>query len=138
MGYDITDVSLNEGGRQRIQWADRQMQVLQLIRERFAAEKPLVGERIGCCLHVTSETANLMRALQAGGAEVALCASNPLSTQDEVAASLVADYELPVFACHGSPRRKWAFTKRIAPEPQSSFTLSSGFRSSSGAISSMS
>lgn len=104
MDFDITDVSLNEAGRLRIEWADRQMKVLELIRARFAAERPLVGERIGCCLHVTSETANLMRTLQAGGAQIALCASNPLSTQDEVAASLVADFEVPVFAQHGEDR----------------------------------
>ena len=104
MDYDVTDVSLNDLGCLRIEWADRQMKVLQAIRERFAAEQPLAGERIGCCLHVTSETANLMRTLQAGGAQVALCASNPLSTQDEVAASIVADYEVPVFARHGEDR----------------------------------
>ncbi len=104
MDYDVTDISLTEAGRRRIEWADRQMKVLRLIRERFAAEQPLAGERIGCCLHVTSETANLMRTLQAGGAQVALCASNPLSTQDEVAASLVADFQVPVFARHGEDR----------------------------------
>ncbi len=104
MDFDITNVDLNRAGRLRIEWADRQMKVLQAIRERFAAEQPLAGERIGCCLHVTSETANLMRTLKAGGAQVALCASNPLSTQDEVAASIVADYEVPVFARHGEDR----------------------------------
>jgi len=104
MDYDVTDISLTEAGRRRIEWADRQMKVLRLIRERFAAKQPLAGERIGCCLHVTSETANLMRTLQAGGAEIALCASNPLSTQDEVAASLVADFQVPVFARHGEDR----------------------------------
>ena len=104
MDYDIADMNLNEPGRLRIEWADRQMKVLQLISERFAAEQPLAGERIACCLHVTSETANLMRALQAGGAQTALCASNPLSTQDEVAASLVSDYQVPVFARHGEDR----------------------------------
>jgi len=104
MHYDIADVSLKDSGRLRIEWADRQMKVLQLIRERFAEEQPLAGERIGCCLHVTSETANLMHTLVAGGAQVALCASNPLSTQDEVAASLVADYKVPVFARHGEDR----------------------------------
>jgi len=104
VNYDITDIELREAGLMRIEWADRQMSVLQLIRERFAADQSLRGERIGCCLHVTSETANLMRTLQAGGADVALCASNPLSTQDEVAASLVADYDVPVYARHGEDR----------------------------------
>jgi len=104
MDYDITDINLREAGVTRIEWADRQMPVLGLIRERFADEQPLRGERIGCCLHVTSETANLMRTLQAGGAEVTLCASNPLSTQDEVAASMVADYEVAVYARHGEDR----------------------------------
>jgi len=104
MDYDITDIELREAGATRIEWAGRQMSVLQSIRERFAADQPLTGERIGCCLHVTSETANLMRTLQAGGAQVALCASNPLSTQDEVAASLVADYNVPVYARHGEDR----------------------------------
>ncbi len=104
MDCDIADVELREAGQCRIEWADRQMQVLELIREQFRQQQPLVGERIGCCLHVTSETANLMRTLKAGGAEVALCASNPLSTQDQVAASLVADYDIPVFARHGEDR----------------------------------
>lgn len=104
MDYDIADITINEAGRRRIEWADGQMKVLQLISERFATEQPLAGERIGCCLHVTSETANLMRTLQAGGAQVALCASNPLSTQDEVAASLVTDFGVPVFARHGEDR----------------------------------
>jgi len=104
MDYDITDINLREAGVTRIEWADRQMPVLQLIRERFADDHPLAGERIGCCLHVTSETANLMRTLQAGGAQVALCASNPLSSQDEVAASMVADYDVPVYARHGEDR----------------------------------
>jgi len=104
MDYDIADIKLKEAGATRIEWAGRQMPVLRLIRKRFADEQPLGGERIGCCLHVTSETANLMRTLQAGGAEVALCASNPLSTQDEVAASLVADYNVPVYARHGEDR----------------------------------
>ncbi len=104
MDCDIADVELREAGQRRIEWADRQMHVLQSIRTRFEQRQPLMGERIGCCLHVTSETANLMQTLKAGGAEVALCASNPLSTQDEVAASLVADYEVPVFARHGEDR----------------------------------
>lgn len=102
--FDIADESLAPGGKLRIEWADRQMPVLRQIRERFEEEKPLAGERLAACLHVTTETANLMRTLAAGGAEVAVCASNPLSTQDDAAASLVADYEVPVFAICGEDR----------------------------------
>ena len=84
--FDIKDGSLAEGGRRKIEWAEREMPVLRLIRERFAKERPLEGVRVAACLHVTSETANLMRTLQAGGADVVITASNPLSTQDEVSA----------------------------------------------------
>src|SRR5213080_3550149 len=98
---DVRDLSLAPEGVRRIEWADRQMPVLALIRERFAAERPLDGIRIAACLHVTSETANLMRTLKAGGAEVVLCASNPLSTQDDVAAALVEEYDISVFAIKG-------------------------------------
>ena len=87
--FDIRNESLAEGGRRRIEWAEREMPVLQLIKERFAKKKPLKGYRMSACLHVTAETANLMKTLQAGGADVVLVASNPLSTQDDVAASLV-------------------------------------------------
>jgi len=107
MDYDIKDEKLAEEGKLRIEWADRQMPVLSLIRERFEEEKPLEGVRIGCCLHVTSETANLMRTLKAGGAEVFLCASNPLSTQDPIAASLVVDYKIPVFAIRGEDKQTY-------------------------------
>ena len=107
MNFDVADINLAPAGKLRIEWADREMPVLQLIRKRFAKEKPLKGQRIGCCLHVTSETANLMRTLVAGGAEVYLCASNPLSTQDEVAASLVKDYKIPTFALHGEGRESY-------------------------------
>jgi adenosylhomocysteinase len=99
--YDIKDEKLAEGGRRRIEWAAREMPVLRLIRERFSKERPLKGLRIAACLHVTTETANLMVTLQEGGAEVVLTASNPLSTQDDVAASLVNHYEIPVFAIKG-------------------------------------
>ncbi len=101
---DIRDKSLAKQGKLRIEWADNQMPVLKKIRERFEKEKPLKGMKISCCLHVTTETANLMRTLQAGGAEPVLCASNPLSTQDDVAASLVVDYGIPVFAIKGEDR----------------------------------
>ncbi len=98
---DIADMSLAEEGLRRIEWAGRDMPVLRLIRERFTQERPLAGQRIAASLHVTSETANLMLALTAGGADVRLCASNPLSTQDDVAAALVARHDISVFAVHG-------------------------------------
>lgn len=101
MSYDIKDINLAPEGLQRILWADRDMPVLASIRERFEREKPLLGMRIGACLHVTTETANLMRTLAAGGAEVHLCASNPLSTQDDTAAALVAEYGIDVHAIKG-------------------------------------
>mgnify|MGYP001210888805 CR=1 FL=1 len=101
MKSDIKDASFAERGMGAMEWADRQMPVLRRIRERFEKEKPLAGVSIGACLHVTTETANLMRALLAGGAQIALCASNPLSTQDEVAAALVEIFEMPVFAIKG-------------------------------------
>jgi adenosylhomocysteinase len=99
--YDIKDITLADAGRDRIEWADRDMPVLASIRERFAREKPLAGIRIAACLHVTTETANLMRTLVAGGAEVVLCASNPLSTQDDTAAALVAHYGVATYAIKG-------------------------------------
>ncbi len=99
--YDIKDISLAEKGRLKIEWAEKQMPVIRAIKERFSQEKPLLGLKIGACLHVTTETANLMLTLKEGGAEVYLCASNPLSTQDDVAASLVKDFRVPVFAIKG-------------------------------------
>ncbi len=99
--YHVRDIELAEGGRRKIDWASREMPVLRLIRERFEKEKPLKGIRVSACLHVTSETANLMKTLQAGGADVVLTASNPLSTQDDVAASLVTHDEMEVFAIKG-------------------------------------
>lgn len=98
---DVKDLSLARAGKQRIEWAEREMPVLRLIRERFATEQPLRGVRLVACAHVTTETANLVRALQAGGAETILIASNPLSTQDDVAASLVSDWGVPVYAIKG-------------------------------------
>src|SRR5919206_1247087 len=99
--YDVKDIALADEGVRRIEWADRQMPVLATIRERFEQEKPLAGYRVSACLHVTTETANLMRTLKAGGADVVVCASNPLSTQDETAAALVAEYGIPTFAIKG-------------------------------------
>ena len=98
---DIKDEKLSVKGKQRIEWAEKHMPVLRLIKERFEKEKPLKGMKIGCCLHVTTETANLMITLKAGGAEVKLCASNPLSTQDDVAAALVKEYGIDVYAITG-------------------------------------
>ena len=101
MEYEIQNTDLAPGGRHRIEWAEQEMPVLRSIRERFAKERPLAGIRVAACLHVTTETANLMHTLQVGGADVLLCASNPLSTQNDVAASLVAHYEIPVYAIKG-------------------------------------
>jgi adenosylhomocysteinase len=107
MNHDVADIGLADAGALKIEWADRQMPVLADIRERFAAERPLAGWRISACLHVTSETANLMRTLAAGGADVVLCSSNPLSTQDDVAASLVAHHGIPTFAIKGEDRESY-------------------------------
>src|SRR5256885_14946669 len=99
--FDVKDIGLAAKGKQRIEWSERDMPVLRLIRERFANEKPLDGLKLVACAHITTETANLARALQAGGADAVLIASNPLSTQDDVAASLVADWGIPVYAIKG-------------------------------------
>jgi adenosylhomocysteinase len=105
--YDVKDMSLAEQGLARVRWAEGQMPVLRSIRERFAREKPLAGLRIGACLHVTTETANLMVALKAAGASIALCASNPLSTQDDVAAALAGEYGIPTFAIKGEDEQTY-------------------------------
>src|SRR5690242_1106105 len=105
--FDLKDLALAEEGVLRIEWADRQMPVLAAIRERFEREKPLSGQRVSACLHVTTETANLARTLQAGGADVYLCGSNPLSTQDDVAAALVAHYGIPTFAIKGEDHKTY-------------------------------
>jgi adenosylhomocysteinase len=112
--HDIKDISLAPEGKRRIEWAEREMPVLRLIREKFAAEKPLQGVRLIACAHVTTETANLVRTLQAGGAESLLIASNPLSTQDDVAASLVADWGVPVFAIKGESTETYNRHVRLA------------------------
>jgi adenosylhomocysteinase len=101
MDYDVKNMNLAPGGRRRIDWANQEMAVLTGIKEQFENDRPFTGIRIGACMHVTTETANLMVALQAGGADIALAASNPLSTQDDVAASLVSHYEIPVYAIKG-------------------------------------
>src|SRR6202789_854944 len=101
MTGDVKDLALAEKGKRRIEWANQHMPVLQLIRKQFIKDQPLKGIRVSACLHVTSETANLAITLRDGGANVVLCASNPLSTQDEVAACLVKDYGIPTYAIKG-------------------------------------
>ena len=107
MDYDIKDIELADKGRLRIEWAEQNMPVLRLIRKRFKKERPLAGVRVAACLHVTTETATLMETLKAGGADIALCASNPLSTQDDVAASLVKHAGIPVFAIKGEDNKTY-------------------------------
>lgn len=107
MNYHVSDLSLASKGQLRIEWAEKNMPVLRLIRERFAKAKPLKGVRVACCLHVTTETANLMETLKAGGADVRLCASNPLSTQDDVAASLAKHTKIGVFATRGEDNKTY-------------------------------
>ncbi|NWF63372.1 MAG: adenosylhomocysteinase [Chloroflexi bacterium] len=124
--YDIKDLQLAEGGRRRIDWAEREMPVLRSIRERFRKEKPLKGMRLSCCLHVTTETANLMITLQEGGADIVLTASNPLSTQDDVAAALVNNYEIPVFAIKGEDKVTYFKHIRAALEHKPHMTQDDG------------
>ena len=123
---DIKDPSLAPEGKKRILWADRDMPVLARIRERFGKERPMEGMRVSACLHITTETANLARTLQAGGADVVLCASNPLSTQDDVAASLVADYEVPVFAIRGEDNETYYRHIEMALAHQPQITMDDG------------
>lgn len=123
---DVADLSLASQGVIRIEWAAREMSVLRLIRERFAAERPLVGQRIAACLHVTSETANLAIALKEGGADVRLCASNPLSTQDDVAAALVAEYGIPTFAVHGEDTERYYKHLNQALDMRPTMTMDDG------------
>jgi adenosylhomocysteinase len=124
--YDVKDLGLAEGGRRRIEWAEREMPVLRQIRERFAKELPLKGIRASACLHVTTETANLMRTLQAGGADVVLVASNPLSTQDDVAASLVTHYEIPVYAIKGEDNATYYKHLHAALDHKPNITMDDG------------
>jgi len=123
---DVKDLRLAAEGRRRILWANRDMPVLALIRGRFAKDKPLRGRRIGACLHVTAETANLIRTLTAGGADVVLCASNPLSTQDDVAAALVKDFGMKVFAVRGEGRKKYYDHIATACRHRPSITIDDG------------
>src|ERR1043166_770566 len=124
--HDVKDISLAPEGVRRIEWADRQMPVLAAIRERSERERPLAASRVSACLHVTTETANLMATLQAGGADIVLCASNPLSTQDDVAASLVANYEIPVYAIKGEDNSTYYDHIRAALDFKPHITMDDG------------
>jgi adenosylhomocysteinase len=124
--YDVKDLALAAEGKRRIEWADRQMPVLAAIRERFEQEQPLAGYRIAACLHVTTETANLMRTLKAGGADVVLCASNPLSTQDDVAAALVDEYDISCFAIKGEDHDTYYSHIEAAVDHKPHFTMDDG------------
>lgn len=124
--YDVKSMDLAEGGRLKIEWAEREMPVLRQIKERFSKERPLKGVRISACLHVTTETANLMKTLQAGGADVVLTASNPLSTQDEVAASLVSHEEIPVYAIKGEDNVTYYKHINAALDHKPQFTMDDG------------
>src|SRR6516225_8649866 len=124
--YDVKDLGLAPEGVRRIMWADRQMPVLAAIRERFAAEQPLAGYRISACLHVTTETANLMRTLKAGGADVVLCASNPLSTQDDAAAALVEEFDISVFAIKGEDNDTYYSHIEAAVDHKPQLTMDDG------------
>ena len=126
MKYDVKNMALAEGGKKRILWADHDMPVLQLVKERFAREKPLKGLRMSACLHVTAETANLARTLQAGGADLVLVASNPLSTQDDVSASLVKDFKIPVFAIKGEDNKTYYKHLMAALDHQPHVTMDDG------------
>ena len=123
---DIKDPKLAATGKLRIEWAERNMPVLRLIKERFAKEKPLRGVRMSCCLHVTTETANLAAALKAGGADVLICASNPLSTQDDVAASLVKDFGIPTFAIKGEDNKTYYQHIKAALDHHPRLTMDDG------------
>ena len=124
--HDIKDVKLADEGRRRTEWAERSMPVLRQLAARFAKERPLAGKRLAACLHVTTETANLMVALQAGGADVALCASNPLSTQDDVAAHLVRDHGIKVFAIKGEDHTTYYEHIRAALAHRPDITMDDG------------
>jgi adenosylhomocysteinase len=124
--YDVKDLSLAPEGIRRIAWADRQMPVLAAIRDRFEQEQPLAGYRVSACLHVTTETANLMRTLKAGGADVVLCASNPLSTQDDVAAALVDEFDIAVFAIKGEDNDTYYAHIEAAVDHKPQLTMDDG------------
>ncbi len=124
--YHIRDLNLAEGGRRRMDWAAREMPVLAILEERFRRERPFEGVRMSCCMHVTTETANLMRTMQAGGADIVLTASNPLSTQDDVAAALVSQYEIPVYAIKGEDDKTYYKNLRAALDHAPHITMDDG------------
>lgn len=124
--YDVKNTKLADGGRYRIEWGEQEMPVLRLIRERFKKEQPLKGIRVSACLHVTAETANLMHTLQLGGADIVLCASNPLSTQDEVAASLVSHFEIPTYAIKGEDTKTYYDHIKAALDHRPHLTMDDG------------
>src|SRR5438034_9906445 len=124
--YDVKDIRLAQAGRKRILWAAQDMPVLQRVRERFGKEKPLRGMRFSACLHVTAETANLVQALKAGGANIVLCASNPLSTQDGVAASLVQHDRISVYAIEGEDNKTYYRHSRAALDHQPVISMHAG------------
>jgi len=124
--HDVKNLNLATGGRYRIEWAEQEMPVLRLIRERFEKEKPLKGLRLSACLHVTTETANLARTLQLGGADLVVCASNPLSTQDDVAAALVSVYEIPTYAIKGEDNKTYYDHIKAALDHQPHMTMDDG------------
>ncbi len=123
---DVKDIALADKGKRRIEWANQHMPVLQLIRKQFIKDQPLKGIRVSACLHVTSETANLAITLRDGGADVVLCASNPLSTQDDVAASLVKDYNIPTFAIKGEDNPTYYAHINAALDHQPQITMDDG------------
>ncbi len=124
--YDVKDLSLAPAGRKRIEWAEREMPVLRLIRERFEQERPLAGKKMVACCHITTETANLARALKAAGVDAVLIASNPLSTQDDVAAALVAEYGIPVFAIKGESTETYNRHVRMALDHEPDLIIDDG------------
>jgi len=124
--YNIRDLNMAEGGRRRMDWAAREMPVLAILEERFRRERPFEGIRMSCCMHVTTETANLMRTMQAGGADIVLTASNPLSTQDDVAAALVSQYEIPVYAIKGEDDKTYYKNLRAAIDHAPHITMDDG------------
>jgi adenosylhomocysteinase len=124
--YDVKDINLADEGLRRMEWAEQEMPVLRLIRERFAKEKPLKGVRLSACLHVTTETGNLMHTLKEGGADVVLCASNPLSTQDDLAAALVKHYDIPVYAIKGESNEVYYQHLKAALDHNPQITMDDG------------
>ena len=126
MDYHVKDIELSGKGKKRIEWAEQDMPVLRRVKDNFSKKKPLKGAKVAACLHVTTETANLMITLKAGGADVTLCASNPLSTQDDVAASLVKDYNIPVYAIKGEDNKTYYKHLNAAIDKRPNITMDDG------------